>query len=283
MDFVLNREYSRRDDIHGIFGGQQQGGISTPNSHPYVFLFTGGPGTAYGYEDRWIDEDCFTYTGEGQVGDMEFVRGNRAIRDHLQNGKALLLFETTGKGGPVVFRGQFFCQSWEYFQGPDVEDNLRRSIRFHLIRLGTDRSGGRRNGSATAPNASKSFAELRGKALAVGTEPLNSDSKVASRNYHERSDLVREYVLARANGICELTGRPAPFFRKDGSPYLEVHHTRMVSDEGPDHPLYVGAIHPAVHREIHYGINGEQLNQELLQKIARIETALAESVDDGVG
>ncbi|WP_203292084.1 HNH endonuclease [Maricaulis parjimensis] len=283
MDFVLNREYSRKEDIHEIFGGQQQGGISTPKSHPYVFLFTGGSGTEYGYADEWIDEDCFSYTGQGQVGDMEFVRGNQAIRDHLEDGKALLLFERMGKGRPVVFRGQFFCQSWRYFQGQDVEGNLRQSIQFHLIRLGTEWSKGNRGDSMSAQNASKPLGELRGKALAVGTIPVKSNPEVASRNYYERSAIVRDYVLARANGVCELTGRPAPFFRKDGSPYLEVHHTRMVSDEGPDHPLYVAAIHPAAHREIHYGINGEQLNQELVQKIARIESALSESIDGGMG
>ena len=49
--FIVGRDYSRRADIHGGFGGQTQGGISTPRNAPYVFLFTGKSGGQYGYED----------------------------------------------------------------------------------------------------------------------------------------------------------------------------------------------------------------------------------------
>ena len=38
------------------------------------------------------------YTGEGQRGDMDFVRGNLAIRDHVANGKDLHLFEYVQTG-----------------------------------------------------------------------------------------------------------------------------------------------------------------------------------------
>jgi hypothetical protein len=44
--YELGRTYSRRKDIHGKFGGQQQGGISTPADIPFIFLFTGDPCTS---------------------------------------------------------------------------------------------------------------------------------------------------------------------------------------------------------------------------------------------
>src|ERR1039458_2281507 len=91
--FESGRTYSRRADIHAVLGGQQQGGISTPAA-PFIFLFTGRQGTAYGYHDGMNADGTVEYTGEGQTGDMEFIRGNHAIRDHAQNGKDLLLFET---------------------------------------------------------------------------------------------------------------------------------------------------------------------------------------------
>jgi len=73
--FVTGRNYSRRNDVHARYGGQTQGGISTPRNAPYVFLFTGRTGDQYGYEDGRRDDDVFLYTGEGQLGDMRFQAG----------------------------------------------------------------------------------------------------------------------------------------------------------------------------------------------------------------
>lgn len=65
--FVQGQMYRRRD-IHAGFGGQQQGGISTPRKFPLVLLFTGDSGEQYGYSDGWSAEGIFLYTGEGQRG-----------------------------------------------------------------------------------------------------------------------------------------------------------------------------------------------------------------------
>jgi hypothetical protein len=40
-----------------------------------------------------VDDGVFRYFGEGPLGDMKFERGNRAIRDHIQDGKVLLVFK----------------------------------------------------------------------------------------------------------------------------------------------------------------------------------------------
>ncbi len=37
--FEVGKEYKRSTDIHGVYGGQAQGGISTPKSYPVIFLF----------------------------------------------------------------------------------------------------------------------------------------------------------------------------------------------------------------------------------------------------
>jgi 5-methylcytosine-specific restriction protein A len=108
--FVQGQVYRRRD-LHQQFGGQQQGGISTPSSANIVLLFTGEAGEQHGYRDDWTKDGVFLYTGEGQRGDMQFVRGNLAIRDHAANGKDLHLFEYI-KGnskGVVRYIGQMVC------------------------------------------------------------------------------------------------------------------------------------------------------------------------------
>jgi 5-methylcytosine-specific restriction protein A len=93
MNWTVGKTYNRRRDLHDKYGGQRQGGISTPSAHPLIFLFTGESGAQYGYRDGPRPDGTCWYTGEGQVGDMEMVRGNRAIRDHVTDGKQLHLFE----------------------------------------------------------------------------------------------------------------------------------------------------------------------------------------------
>jgi 5-methylcytosine-specific restriction protein A len=115
-DFIHNNIY-RRIDIHNQFGGQRQGGISTPSNRNFVFLFTGEAGQQYGYSDGWTDDGSFFYTGEGQEGDMEFVRGNLAIRDHLDDGKDLYLFQYADRGS-VRFLGKFICTGHHFREGP---------------------------------------------------------------------------------------------------------------------------------------------------------------------
>lgn len=129
MEFEIGKVY-RRTDIHDKYRGQAQGGISTPREHPVIFLFTGSSGEQYGYKDGW-DHGIFQYTGEGQKDDMKFIKYNKAVRDHKKNGKALLLFETLGKG-EVRFVGSFECVGYEVKQGPDKEGRMRDLIVFQL-------------------------------------------------------------------------------------------------------------------------------------------------------
>lgn len=66
-------------------------------------------------------------------------------------------------------------------------------------------------------------------------------------------DIVAE-ALMRANGICEKCKKKAPFLRKnDGTPYLEVHHIKSLSDGGTDSLENVIAICPNCHRKFHFG------------------------------
>lgn len=68
-----------------------------------IFLFTGETGDQYGYSDGPRADGTFAYTGEGQVRDMEFVRGNLAIRDHIRDGRDLLLFAKLPQPGSYRF------------------------------------------------------------------------------------------------------------------------------------------------------------------------------------
>ncbi|WP_409254307.1 HNH endonuclease [Bacillus sp. SCS-153A] len=55
----------------------------------------------------------------------------------------------------------------------------------------------------------------------------------------------------RANGICDLCGRPAPFKDKKNRPYLESHHIVWLSRGGADNIENTVAVDPSCHRKLH--------------------------------
>jgi 5-methylcytosine-specific restriction enzyme A len=269
VPFERGRTYHRQRDIHEAFGGQERGGIATPSDVPFIFLFTGESGGKFGYRDRELDDGTFEYTGEGQQGPMEFVRGNRAIRDHRADGKDLLLFEATSPKGFYRFRGLYDCAGWRLEERPQQDGAMRQAIIFLLAPAGIDHD----EHQAPPPDLSaKSLSELRQLAYDAASEtPQTSIGGEARRAYYLRSAAVKAYVLKRANGKCEACDDDAPFLRKDGTPYLEPHHTMRLADGGPDHPRSVGAVCPTCHRAIHYGQDGEALNTRLQVRLAQLE------------
>ncbi|MBM3997717.1 MAG: HNH endonuclease [Planctomycetes bacterium] len=136
--FERNKPYHRRNDIHVPFGGNAQSGIAPCADHPYVFLFTAPSGEDFGYQDGWLSETQFSYTGEGQVGDMEMVRGNRAIKDHGEEERELHLFEKTDRSGYYKYLGEFRYVSHQIQQGKDGGDKLRSQIVFTLELVPSD-------------------------------------------------------------------------------------------------------------------------------------------------
>jgi hypothetical protein len=89
--FIPNQVY-KRSLIHDEYGGNRQSGISPSAINPFIFIFSGKSGVQYG----WLNKNVFSYTGEGQEGDMQFVKGNLALREHKERGKRVFLFEIEG-------------------------------------------------------------------------------------------------------------------------------------------------------------------------------------------
>ena len=271
--FVIGNTYNRVKDIHTPLGGQRRGGISTPARFPYVVLFTGKSGEAFGYSDGWSGSGLFRYTGEGQVGPMTFTGGNKAIRDHAKNGKDLLLFQLLGKGKDYRYMGRFACQDWDIIQAPDKNGTPRDAIAFQLAKLDEERSDKDELGTASkAPEISTpSLGSLKEQAYLAASPRASSKVSRAEKTVYQRADAVKRYVLARAEGVCEACRKPAPFAKRTGEPYLEPHHTRRVSDGGPDHPRWVAALCPNCHSEIHFGEGGASLNQRVEVYLSEVE------------
>jgi 5-methylcytosine-specific restriction enzyme A len=271
-DFRVGQTYSRRRDLHQQFGGQEQGGISTPANYPFIFLFTGESGNHHGYADGWTENGIFRYFGEGQIGPMRMRAGNRAIRDHVSNGRDLLLFETIGSG-LVRFVGQFMCSGFAQENAPDRNGRSREAIVFYLEPFNTQQ-GDHEGNFPDSEIKIIDLAELRRRAMIAVQMPKETDPTQARRAYYVRSKIIREYVLRRAAGKCEACEHKAPFSMVDGTPYLEPHHIRRLSDGGPDDPRQMGAVCLNCHRQIHYGLGGAELNSSLLVKVSAKEKGL---------
>lgn len=270
--FVVGQPYNRKRDIHGRYAGQERGGIATPTSAPLVFAFTSEAGAAFGYEDKFQPDGVFWYTGEGQVGDMQMIRGNAAIANHAQDGKSILLFESTPKG-EVHFLGEADYLGHHIEQRPDRNGALRNAIIFHLgLQPSVPTNSVQQK---TAPysqgrklTAKLTLSELRSIALETFAESASTEEKLV--NVRVRTEAVRRYALKRANGVCEGCKSTAPFKAKNG-PFLEVHHVFRLADGGPDHPGKVVALCPNCHRRAHYAIDAEAFNESLIQWLAQHE------------
>jgi len=135
LPFIPGQIYSRRNEIHAIYGGNWQSGICPSASYPYIFIFTGKSGKQHGYEDGWDNPNVFSYTGEGQKGDMSFTKGNLALRDHLINSKRVFLFESYSKGY-VKFKCEVEFFDVDTFETPDTFGKKRIGIKFFFQRKG---------------------------------------------------------------------------------------------------------------------------------------------------
>ena len=269
LKFEIGHVYHRQRDIHPYFGGSWQSGISSSAKAPVIFLFSGQSGEQYGYRDEFDESGAISYTGEGQLGDMTLTGGNAAIARHSADGKALHLFRSLGKGKGQRYVGEYVCAGYQWSRGPDRAGNERDVLVFSLVRA---EQLDNPTGPAIAEcSPAYSIAEARRLALQASEAGLAKNPSQAVQRLYQRSALVKRYVLMRAGGICESCKEPAPFKRKDGSPYLEPHHIDRLSDGGPDHPSAIGAICPACHREIHHGEFGGEKNELLRQYVSSLE------------
>lgn len=126
--------------------------------------------------------------------------------------------------------------------------------------------------STTLPATTSQLRALRADAEAAASDdPIRDTSSTGGGSRYQRAPAIKKYVRARADGVCEACGKPAPFETPDGRPYLETHHVDELGQGGKDHPDKVAAVCPTCHKRIHYGADGNALNE-----------ALRERLDDGL-
>ncbi len=205
------------------------------------------------YEDKWHG-DILHYTGMGKKGDQDFSRQNKTLRDAKHLGIKVYLFEVE-KPKEYTFKGEAELAGDIYNEIQPDEDNIPRNVLMFPLKI-------KKNDVNTitydtyitkqiylAKEARKrSFSELR-KRL-IYSKGLPSTCTTIVDQYYRNQDVV-EFTLRKAQGICQLCRRKAPFIRPTGEPYLEVHHVIWLSRQGEDSVQNAVALCPNCHRKMH--------------------------------
>lgn len=84
----------------------------------------------------------------------------------------------------------------------------------------------------------KTQQDLRRPAGNAKPERIQTQTSLAFR----RDAMVVAWTLKSSGGVCELCANPAPFFAKDGLPYLEVHHVEYLANGGEDTVVVLGSV-----------------------------------------
>ena len=87
---------------------------------------------------------------------------------------------------------------------------------------------------------------------------------VRSGEAYSRSKKVREAVLQRADGFCELCDEEG-FLTVTNHLYLETHHVVPLSEGGVDSTSNVVALCPRDHKRAHFAKDRESIRKELLK------------------
>lgn len=129
-----------REQVREHFGGALQGGIVPSRRGRTVLLYSDrSVAEDYGYEDGWVHEQLYLYTGTGQSGDQSTRGANGSILHHRERGfDVLRLFVAYDKPrGPQVFRyvGRFRVDETEpcfFRRGEGKDGRPRDAVVFRL-------------------------------------------------------------------------------------------------------------------------------------------------------
>lgn len=241
------------NDLYELFQCGNNGGMRRSRATNTLVLISDH--TKSLYDDKWYGNE-FHYTGMGKVGpqSLEYMQ-NKTLAESAANGVDVHLFEVF-KPNNYVYQGLVKLVKKPYQEAQlDDNDAIRQVWMFPLkltvgiparfSEVDVDKVNEKRAKKARRLNQAKLKKLVEGKERNPGTK-----RETTSTSY-DRDQNVVEYALRRANGICQLCEQPAPFNRKDGTPYLEVHHIVYLNEGGSDTIDNVAALCPNDHRKMH--------------------------------
>ena len=188
-----------RPALHAEYGGHTSSRISPSPDGALVMVFLDrNASSAQTALTGWRDDGHFHLCGEGATGDHEPRRGNKAIRDHEANGRALLLFQSTGPGTTVLFLGRFRCVDGYETDAPDNDHHSMRTVL--MFRLSPVDPVAPREGAAVRPFAMAARTEIALTDFIEGEADSQIDKlRPASAEELHRESLERRYAALLAS------------------------------------------------------------------------------------
>ncbi len=250
-DLIIGKNYSN-EDITNAFKCSSQGGMRRSQKTNTLVLVANHVKSIF--DDRW-NGNTMNYTGMGLKGEqsLDFMQ-NKTLSESNTNGVSVHFFEVFTEK-VYTYQGQVLLSRKPFQEQQDDEDGNSRSVWVFPLKR-TD------NSTPIIPKLEldKTFERKVKKASALSLDELKSrasksqlkpGSRVATTTTYQRDPNVVNYTLKRANGICQLCEQPAPFNKRNGEPYLEVHHVEQLSNGGSDTIENAVALCPNCHRKMH--------------------------------
>lgn len=252
-DLEINAVYSN-NEIRSVFKCSDMGGMRRSVKTNALVLISKHNNPLY--DDSFDENGNILYTGEGQIGDQKLeYRQNKTLACSDTNGVKIYFFESY-KDNEYYYRGEVkLSGSISTAKEKDKNGNLRSVFKFPLKTVDNfnkiliKESDLENSEEAKIKEVQKlTLGQLREAAKNVSG---NIITREVITTYHERSQVISEYIKNRASGICDLCGKEAPFKTKTGKPYLESHHVITLADGGPDVMYNAVALCPNCHRKMH--------------------------------
>ena len=253
-DLIVGNIYSN-SEIANTFKCSNMGGMRRSKETNSLVLIAKHNNPLY--DDQWTGDGILNYTGMGTENDQSISYAqNKTLTIAEREGIKVYLFESY-KDNEYYYDGEVKLAGTPYqSEEADINGAIRKVIKFPLKRLDQTKSliidieDIEKSENEKLKEVRKfDSSEIKNRAKIAESE--NISTKEVKTIYRERNQYIAEYTKERANGVCDLCGKEAPFKDKNGRPYLESHHVITLAENGPDAIYNTVAICPNCHRKIH--------------------------------
>ena len=253
MKKILPGEKFTNNQVSEIFLCSTQGGMRRSLKTNTLVLISNKIKSIY--QDRMIGNNIY-YTGMGQVGNQSLSgTQNKTLNESNSNGVDIHFFEVLEEK-VYEYVGEVFLAAKPFQEIQPDSNNTNRSVWMFPLQL---KQGFELQG--IPDEKIKQLTKIRTKEIrklsrAVIQSRANLSSKkpgsrqVKSTQF-QRNEYVVEETKLRANGICQLCMKVAPFSNKNNEPYLETHHIIWLARGGDDSLDNTVALCPNCHRKMH--------------------------------
>lgn len=280
--FEIGQEYDRQELLNFVGSKQIQSGIIWGDKEPGCIIVTSGGkhSDSAGYGDEENPDGTWSYIGQGSTGDQSVDNFANALL--INERRDVLLFVTQEPSNKeqrergnrrkrYKFKGIYQVLSHSFSSPKEGKRAKDKLLVFYLVPAANIYESNLERTGLKMPN---SLHDLKREILEDERRAGNG-TPLSVADYRDRSVQIKKYALLRANGICELCEKYAPFISSTNYPFLEVHHIRSLADDGPDLPSNVSAICPNCHREAHFGIRRLEIRDRLVTIISKKELEIS--------